>query len=289
MEPNKNYVLVGVYVLISLIALALFTIWLTNQGKKEDYRIYQIHFTESVNGLAVGGAVKYRGVEVGNVKNIRIDRDDAQKVRVYIRVLADTPIKSDTIATMKIQGITGASYINLEGGTPSFPNLPEGPDGAPPEIKAKVSELGALMNQAPELMDQTLILTQRAQQLLSEKNIETVGTILQRWEHISASFEKAATRLDAIATSTERLTAHMDQATAQIDGNDVRDIMQNLRATSANLKGLSGEAEGGFDDTQDLVGDLRRTARQVRDLSQSLQDNPSRLLYPSTSQGVKLP
>jgi len=74
------------------------------------------YFTGDVTGLGVGSAVRYRGVPVGTVRDIRLDPTNVEQVQVLMDVSADAPIKEDTIAQLALQGITGVAFIQLTGG-----------------------------------------------------------------------------------------------------------------------------------------------------------------------------
>src|SRR5262249_50930880 len=79
------------------------------QGEVELTR-YDILFDGSVTGLQVDGTVRYRGIAVGHVTDIRIDPENIEKIRVTIEVKADTPVRTDTVASIEVQGITGGTY-----------------------------------------------------------------------------------------------------------------------------------------------------------------------------------
>ena len=51
------------------------------------------------------------------VLTIALDRDDPALVRVRIEIFASTPVRTDTIATLASQGVTGVAFIALEGGS----------------------------------------------------------------------------------------------------------------------------------------------------------------------------
>ena len=62
--------------------------------------------TESVSGLNPNAPVTYRGVDVGKVREIAIDREDPARVRVLLDIEGGTPVKEDTVAILVSQGIT---------------------------------------------------------------------------------------------------------------------------------------------------------------------------------------
>ncbi len=161
METDKNYFLVGLFIIVIVLAGFGFTIWLTSAGKgpKTDYII---HFSESVGGLKVGSTVKFHGIDVGNVKTITIDPEDARLSRVTIHVLASTPVKSDSTASLKFLGISGDVYIDLTSGTPKA-DLLTVTNGELPEIRSEKSNFNEVMDRLPQI-------TEKAEQLLEKLN-----------------------------------------------------------------------------------------------------------------------
>jgi|SRR5208283_4838066 len=152
MEADKRYFFEGLFIIVFSIALALFAIWLVGTGHRDDV-LYRVHFAESVNGLAVGDSVKFQGVDVGTVKAVSLDPTDPRLVLVDIGVHKDVPVKTDTKATLKLKGLTGVVYIELEGGSPNAPALlASAREGQIPEIASEKSTLAAVLDQLPQLL-----------------------------------------------------------------------------------------------------------------------------------------
>jgi phospholipid/cholesterol/gamma-HCH transport system substrate-binding protein len=153
METDKHYFLEGLFIIGLSLAAALFFVWLANTGRRDDV-IYRIHFAESVSGLSLGDPVKFRGVDVGMVKTMTIDPDDPRQVRVEVRLRKEAPVKTDTKATLKLKGITGVVFIELNGGNPSAQSLVAAtPQGRIPEIPSERSSLTAFMDQLPKVVE----------------------------------------------------------------------------------------------------------------------------------------
>src|SRR5690606_42007601 len=68
---------------------------------------------DSVRGLTKGSQVRYKGLKVGRVQDVRIAPDNPYKVEVTLEVEQTTPILSNTRASVQMQGVTGLSYIAL--------------------------------------------------------------------------------------------------------------------------------------------------------------------------------
>jgi phospholipid/cholesterol/gamma-HCH transport system substrate-binding protein len=185
METDKRYFVEGLFIIGLAIAAALFAVWLTNTGKSDDV-IYRIHFAESVSGLALGDPVKFHGVDVGTVKTLGLDPDNSQLVRVDVRLRRETPVKTDTKASLKLKGITGVVYVELNGGSPAAKMLvAETPEGQIPEIPYEKSSLANLLDQLPRVIQKFSALEDKATKVVSDvagvtKDIKEDPSVLLR-------------------------------------------------------------------------------------------------------------
>jgi phospholipid/cholesterol/gamma-HCH transport system substrate-binding protein len=153
METDKHYFFEGLFIIVFSVAAAIFAVWLGSPGHHDDV-FYRIHFPDSVSGLTVGDPVKYRGVDVGTVKSMSIDPDDTRLVRVEVRLRKDTPVKTDTRASLTLKGITGVVFIELNGGDPAAKTLlAVTPPGKIPEIPSEKTGLMAMLDELPKLVE----------------------------------------------------------------------------------------------------------------------------------------
>lgn len=181
MENDKNYFLVGLFIITMVVIGIWFTLWLTYTGKG-DYNHYRIRFAESVSGLDKEGAVKFRGVNVGNVENMAIDPENSKLILVDIRVLKTTPVKTDTTATLKLYGITGAVYVELSGGSENAPPL-KAKKGELPEIRAEQSSVNAIVNRLPQLLEKANRIADQINKIFSDENVRSVNGVVKKLSH----------------------------------------------------------------------------------------------------------
>jgi len=153
METDKHYFFEGLFIIGFSIAAAFFAMWLGSPGHRDDV-LYRIHFPDSVSGLTVGDPVTFRGVDAGTVKSIAIDPDNSLLVRVDVMLRKETPVKTDTRASLALKGITGVVNIELNGGNPATQTLlAVTPAGKIPEIPSEKTGLKAMLDKLPELVD----------------------------------------------------------------------------------------------------------------------------------------
>jgi phospholipid/cholesterol/gamma-HCH transport system substrate-binding protein len=113
MERGKLEFVVGVFVLVGILCMGYLAIKL---GKLElvggDYYELKADFS-STSGLKKGASVEIAGVEVGRVKTITLNEDQAQ---VVLAIQDGIPIYNDAIASIKTRGIIGEKFMGLSPG-----------------------------------------------------------------------------------------------------------------------------------------------------------------------------
>ena len=168
METDKRYFIEGLFIIGFAVATALFAVWLANSGDRDDV-IYRIHFAESVSGLSLGDPVKFHGVDVGKVKTMALDPANPRLVQVDVRLRKDTPVKTDTKASLRLKGITGVVYVELDGGSPAAPSLAAAtPEGQVPEIPYEKSSIATLEEQLPSVLKKFSALEDKAGKVISD-------------------------------------------------------------------------------------------------------------------------
>ena len=153
METDKHYFFEGLFIIGLSIAAAFSAVWLGSTGRHDDV-LYRIHFRDSVSGLSVGDPVKFRGIDVGTVKSMIIDPDNSRLVLVEVRLRKETPVKTDTRASLAMKGITGVVFIELNGGDPAAQTLLAAtPPDRIPEIPSEKTGLKAMLDDLPKLVE----------------------------------------------------------------------------------------------------------------------------------------
>lgn len=73
--------------------------------------------------LKEGDAVKMAGKQIGRVEQIEFADN---KIRVRMKVDTQAPVKTDSRATIKFQGLMGQNYVNIQFGSPNAPKAESG-------------------------------------------------------------------------------------------------------------------------------------------------------------------
>ena len=296
METRANYVLIGAFTLLTTVFLLLFALWASNFSSSRDWRAYPVGFTEPVTGLTEGGSVQYNGIAVGTVDRLSLAPEDARKVVALLKLKADAPVKVDTRAKLSQQGITGVPFIQLTGGSPQAALLERNDNGDIPIIRTEPSALQNIADTANRLVA-------RMDELLSEQNIARISTTLQNLQDATDSIAGQKDDIAKLIVNarevTDGLKVTISSANGAIDGIDrnlvdrLPALMDKLDATVAKLDSAAGNADAliaenrpavksfandGLAQLGPTLAELRRLIRDLRNLSDRIEDKPARYL-----------
>lgn len=237
METQARYLLVGVFTIACLLAGLGFTLWLAKVQINRTFTQYDTVF-DTVAGLGQASAVQYNGVDVGKVLTIELDRADPAKVRVRIEIYASTPIRIDTMATLASQGVTGVSYVALEGGSAtSAPLLPVPPANVA-VIMSKPSLIQGLITDAPDLLAEAILLMKDIRAFTTPENGEAITEILKNVEIATARIDDMATKVDNMMAAAQATLARADTAltTAEAAFTTADETLTEAKGAVASIK-----------------------------------------------------
>jgi len=297
METKVNLVAVGVFVIVLTVTTIASVLWLSS-GKyyRKNYDIYETYMTESVSGLNLNAPVRYRGVEVGRVRAIRLAPGNVEQVQVTLDIERGTPVKVDTVATLETQGLTGISYIDLTAGRRDSPVLTAKPGEEHPVIPSGASLFARLESSVPVLLSGLNQVSDNLNAALNEDNrralkqtladLQVVArTLATRSATIDAGLKDAAQTMRNSARFTETLPQLVqrversadvfDQMTKQV-GAAGTSASGTLDSTRADLQQFTGET---LPEVRELVGELRTLTVTLQRAVDKVERNPNVLLF----------
>jgi phospholipid/cholesterol/gamma-HCH transport system substrate-binding protein len=263
METRANYILIGIFTLLSILGTLAFFIWLASVQVNKQYQNYGI-LLEDVSGLDPSGDVFFNGISVGRVIGLRIADEDPSKVFTTIEIEADTPIRSDTIAQLQSQGVTGVAYISLSGGTPSAPPLVENAQGWR-VIPSRRSSLQSLVEDAPDLLEEATRLLEQFQVLTGPENQTYVTNILRNLDASSGRLDQALNDFSEISGTVRDATAQITLFTDRLDtiGASVTNTLEQADSTMAAATGAFETADKALAGSVDAIGSAQTTFDQA--------------------------
>ena len=292
-----NYSIVGAFVLILGSVLIAGVLWLASGGAfQKKYDLYQAIEDESVAGLNLNAPVKYSGVDVGKVRGIRLDPSNPERVNLLFAIERGTPIKVDTIAMLKTQGLTGITYVELSGGVKGSPPLRAIAGARYPVIRTKPSLSARLENILTNVLAKLDSTSTNINAILSDENRAAFKNALADIATLARTFAARKDTIDAGITHAGQTLENTAQATAQIGplidrlsrsanavekmGNEVANTSvsagKTIDTAGASVKRFSAET---LPELERLLGELSVLSASLRRLSEQTERNPAGLLF----------
>tara|TARA_Y100001934_G_C12380703_1_gene792190 strand:+ start:280 stop:1299 length:1020 start_codon:yes stop_codon:yes gene_type:complete len=277
METRANHLLIGGFVLATVLAFFGFVIWMAKIEIDREFARYDIYFDGSVSGLSVAGQVRYKGVPVGSVKEIAIDPQSPNQVRVTIEVGGSTPIKEDTVAQLELQGITGVSYVQLTGGSAASPALEVHSDQRLPVIASKPSQFEELFAGAPELINRFIFLVGEAAKVFNADNRAAMSDTLRNMQILSSTLAERSGDIDGILTNIAETSDEMRLAAVNVNValerllTEVERVAEGADSTMSVVRGAVSNADAIMDnDVRLLIGDVRKATQSFAAVGEQL-------------------
>jgi len=221
MNNKVNYTMIGFSVLVGFVMMFAFSYWLLKPSKELEIKKYVINFNESVLGLNIDSAVKYRGIKVGKVTKLMINPKNTEQVQVVIDILKTTPIKSSTVAQLTSQGITGLSYINLSLGDNNAPML-EAKDGEPyPIIKTTPSFFSNVESSFGSVTANLSSTLDKTSKLLNNENQKQFALLLKNSASVMAKMDRLLD--DEMINNIHQSARNINSSTKKVD-----DMLPNI-------------------------------------------------------------
>lgn len=292
-----NYPLVGAFVLVLGSVLVAGVLWFASGGAfQKSHDIYRAIVFESVAGLNLDAPVKYNGVDVGKVRQIRLDPGNPEQVNLLFAIERGTPVREDTVAVLKVQGLTGIAYVELSGGKRDSPLLGPGPDGGPPVIRTKPSLGARLENVLTTVLAKLDSTSNNINAVLSDENrtalrdaladIATVArTVAARKDTIDAGIASAARTFEGSARVAAQLGPVIDRvgrSAAAVEkmgaqaGEASTAAGKTVESVGADVKRFTNET---LPELERLLGELSVLSTSLRRLSEQTETNPAGLLF----------
>lgn len=299
----------GAFLLVTISALVLFSLWLVMERFVKETRIYHTEFSESVDGLVVGAEVRMSGVKVGRITSLNVHPTQVGVAVVYFEVGSDVPVKTDMTAVLSGGlNITGLKTVALSGGSDSAAVLENGsliPSGS--------SQVQRITGQAEAIVRKVEEGVNRMIQLLDQKNQDKAMQLVESANSAAAAAAKLMTeegpKFGKLAGSSERSMRELTQflktankiivdlekqkVASKIGGilEDTKSISQTLKAETQDLKlkesiqsfnklvaSLNRTLVRSQDNIDRGMKSFKETAENMEDFSRQIKENPSLLL-----------
>ncbi len=302
MESKVNFAVVGVFVLLLGTLFIGAILWLSsNKSYRTAYDTYLVYMEESVSGLNHDAPVRYRGVQVGAVRAIALAPHNPEQVKLTLDIQRGTPVKQDTLAILRVQGLTGIAHIELSGDSRDVPPLKPAQGEKYPVIRTAPSLMLRLDTAVTTLLANLNRSSERINILLDDESRQTMRQTLAHLERLSGTLASHDGTLgDGLKQATR--TLENTQKITSLAHAELPKLLQRIHRSAEAFDRMAADtARAGVTTTQTAesirtetlpevqraITDLRELTVSLRRFSETLERNPGLLLqgHPAIAPG----
>ena len=304
MSKEANYCRIGMFVLVSIALIILFTIILSSQALMKNKAIVETYFDESVQGLDVGSAVKFRGVKIGQVDSIQFVDDVYKTEKLYVLVRINIPttdhpeeviedrqiilkneIKKGLRLRLTSAGLTGTAYLEAD-----FLN----PERYPPiEIDWKPKHL--YVPSAPSMRTEIGDSLEKVLTTFENTKIDDISHHLDELvvEMNSLMKDQVGPTLDNLDRRTDVITADISALSSTANGiieTNLAPLLLNAQQASeglpetvdrmnSTLKRIEYLVEDQQANLQEAMNNFESASRDLKQFTDMIKDYPSMIFF----------
>jgi len=299
MSARSSKFLIGLFIIIGALICAAIIIWIGAAGVFMKGSLYTTYFDESVQGLQVDSAIKYRGVEIGKVQSIKV-APDYRLIEVVMKIDLAGDLPNQTVAALTSAGITGIVFIELDRIKPgellnspkitfksSYPVIPSRRSG----VGRFLADTGIIMQNIKDIdikgISNQLKNTSKAiEDFVGGKRVNNIITHLEstsaNLDQTMAGINKtfAEGKVDKAVNETMGILSDARKLIGQAKNEiDALKLQEKANRTDVLLEDINKKAKVITNELQDTSEHLRVTSENLQRLSESLTKNPSELIF----------
>jgi phospholipid/cholesterol/gamma-HCH transport system substrate-binding protein len=282
---RRNEVVVGVVVLLSILLIVFGTVWLKGMKLGSEEVTRQARFRE-VGQLLEGSTVKFRGVPIGRVETIELERGGGAVI-VTMSVDGDIPLPPDPAVILAPESMFGdwQAEIVTRGTFPTYafteatdPNMMPG---------YSLPDMSRLTAVADEIAQNLATISTRFQEAFTTETADNIRIAIENIQEVSselatlvgsqqAAIEEVARNLERTSEAAGQAAVTMQRAFAEIEaaigGGKLTNIVSNVEratartdslvsilvATSNELRNTAISADSTFRNVNTIAGGIAR-------------------------------
>ena len=262
MESRAYALITGLFVLGVAACVALWAQWLAKPPQAREH--YRVVGTVPVPGLNPEAEVRYRGIKMGRVTDIKLDEKDPRRILVDIELHKDVNITKGTYAQLGIAGITGIAYVHLQDSFKDMSKAEKAASGVV-EIPLRPAFLDVIADGAEGAIADAREVMARLNDLMTPDNRKRISASLASLEKITANLEVASAR---VGPALARVEAFLSEENRQLTTSSLRGI----DATANELPQLTRETRELVKDAREMAGKVSRFSTEAAGLASAVRE-----------------
>lgn len=317
MAAEKSYARLGLFVVVGLAVMIATGLFFIERLKARAVIELVTYFNENVSGLDISSPVRYRGVSVGRVSDIRIDprgnivevdfelfQDRLANIGANVGRLqeaAQQRLTNNLRARVVGNPVTGEGYLLLDLPTDAPPPMNLGFTPTRPYVPSMPSPLAEITDRLPALFEQAQQTFATLQTIVarvpdsldrSDRFFSSVERII-RDSHLPELTADSRTFFATTSGQIAQTSAQIAQLTSAMDrlvgaegtltkfADEARTTLResNVPAASQAARDAAERTSLAADDLRRMLPTIRETLEQLRELARQLEQQPESVIY----------
>ncbi len=320
MAAEKSYARLGLFVVIGIIVMLATGLFFAQRMRSRAVISLVTYVTENVSGLDISSPVRFRGVAIGRVSDIRIDPNSVGKTieidfEIFqdrlatiganvkrIQQMADLAVFPQLRTRVVANPVTGDAYLLMD--LPSNPPPPVALGFTPdrPYVPSMPSPLAVVQDRLPAVLERAEATLQTLREIVlripdtldrSDRFFSNIERVIQESQlpQLSADsrtfFTTTTAQMGQIANDIDRVMGA--EGTLVKFADEARTALRD-----ADVPGSTQLARDALDRTSLAADDLRRSLpairdalEQLRELARRLDEQPESVVYGPRPPGSK--
>ena len=318
MAVDKSYARLGGFIVIGLAVILATALLFIQRMRSREVMELVTYTQENVAGLDISSPVRYRGVAVGRVSNLRV-QPGGRMIEIDFELFtdrltslgADVPnlqalAKSGVLERFRAQvvgnPVTGEAYLFLDvpesppppmtlGFTPARPYIPSMPtplseirDRLPEvleRVEATMQTLHELVRRMPDSLDRADRFFANVERIVRESELPALSADSRKF------FSTTSTQIEAIASNLDGLVG--EEGTLSKFATEARGAMEaaDLPASGRATRDAMDQTSLAAEDLRRSLPAMRESLEELREIARQLQQQPESVVYGPRPPGAK--
>jgi len=290
MNSKKNEVKAGAFIVFCVLILIAFLFSISGIDFKSEKTTYRARF-KYIGGISKGSLVRYGGMEVGNITEIRVPDDGDSRIELVIEVKSNTPVKTDSKAFLTTIGFMGAYYLEITMGTIEAPLV----EANTLITSMDITPFSQMAGSAGQITGSLELFLDRLNDLLNEKNRDAFGSLMQNTNALlSTENGNMAVLFNNLNTLTLQLKSTLETMNLLIEKNEkslakgiegvpevvehTKSVLESLEKTTYHLDQM---VMANSENYAEIIKNLQRTTQNLEEFTRTIKERPWMLVRKS--------
>lgn len=272
MERGVNYIFIGACFIASLIGFIIFIFWFSDSGIFKPETMEYKSYTKRAVNIKTDTIVKFKGINVGRVKDIRFRDNNFEEIEITLEIRKDLPIKKNSTIRIEQNGLLGGNFISLVQNESSKDFITSKEDST---LMISQDSMSAILDAIPNLAGKVDYLLDNANEILSENNAKNIAKIL-------VSINEASSNINEMIKSLHKNTNDIDKI--------LQSINQITKTTDLVIQNVNKKIQNGeYDLKSTITPSLISIEKAMEDIStfskdgsafiKKLEENPYNTIF----------